>query len=55
MKGMSSIRRVLVAGFAVLLLVWAFAGYELIRSLGDVETRVKEEHAAFASAAVSRA
>ena len=51
MKGMSSIRRVLVAGFAVLLLVWAFAGYELIRSLGDVETRVKEEHAAFASAA----
>src|SRR6185295_1110113 len=50
-RGMSSIRRVLVAGFAVLLVVWAFAGYELIRSLGDVEARVKAEHAAFARAA----
>jgi signal transduction histidine kinase len=50
-KGMSSIRRVLVAGFAVLLSVWAFAGYELIRSLADVEARVTEEHAAFARAA----
>ena len=48
---MTSIRRVLVAGFAVLLAVWAFAGYELIRSLGDVRERVTAEHAAFARAA----
>ena len=46
-----SIRGVLVAGFAVLLAVWAFAGYELIRSLGDVERHVTAEHAAFADAA----
>ena len=47
----SSIRGVLVAGFAVLLVLWAFAGYELIRSLGDVERRVTAEHAAFSRAA----
>jgi signal transduction histidine kinase len=35
----------------VLLAVWGFAGFELIRSLGDVERRVTAEHAAFASAA----
>ena len=46
-----SIRGVLVAGFAVLLAVWAFAGYELIRSLADVERHVTAEHAAFADAA----
>jgi signal transduction histidine kinase len=46
-----SIRGVLVAGFAVLLGVWAFAGYEMIRSLADVERRVTAEHAAFARAA----
>jgi len=51
LPGVSSIRRVLVAGFAVLLAVWAFAGYELIRSLGDVEQRVTAEHEAFARAA----
>ena len=50
-KGISSIRGVLVAGFAVLLLVWAFAGYELIRSLADVEILVSAEHAAFGRAA----
>ena len=46
--GVSSIRGALLAGFAVLLAVWAFAGYELIRSLGDVERRVTAEHDAFA-------
>ena len=40
-----------MAGFAVLLALWTFAGFELIRSLGDVEQRVKAEHDAFASAA----
>ena len=49
--GISSIRGALVAGFAVLLALWAFAGFELIRSLGDVEQRVTAEHAAFARAA----
>ena len=46
-----SIRGVLVAGFAVLLGVWAFAGYEMIRSLGDVERRVTAENLAFSRAA----
>ena len=46
----SSIRGALVAGFAVVLAVWAFAGYELIRSLVDVKDRVASEHAAFARA-----
>ena len=46
----SSIRQALVAGFAVLIAVWAFAGYELIRSLADVERRVSAEHAALARA-----
>lgn len=50
-RGVSSIRGALVAGFAVLLAVWVFAGFELIRSLGDVKRRVTAEHAAFASAA----
>jgi signal transduction histidine kinase len=49
--GISSIRGALVAGFAVLIGLWAFAGFELIRSLGDVEHRVKAEHDAFADAA----
>jgi signal transduction histidine kinase len=49
--GVSSIRGALIAGFAVLLAVWAFAGYGLIRSLADVERRVKVEHDAFARAA----
>ena len=47
----SSIRGALIAGFVVLLSVWTFAGYELIRSLGDVEQRVMAEHTAFAQAA----
>ncbi len=47
----TSIRGALVAGFAVLLAVWAFAGYELIRSLADVEQHVTAEHAAFTQAA----
>ena len=45
-----SIRGALVAGFTVLLAVWAFAGYELIRSLIDVERRVTAEHTTFANA-----
>src|SRR5687767_4725420 len=49
--GVSSIRGALFAGFAVLLAVWAFAGYGLIRSLGDVERRVAAEHDAYARAA----
>jgi signal transduction histidine kinase len=49
--GVSSIRGALVAGFAVLLAVWSFAGYGLIRSLVDVERRVTAEHDAFALAA----
>jgi signal transduction histidine kinase len=35
-----TIRGALVAGFAVVFGVWLFAGYELIRSLGDVERQV---------------
>ena len=46
-----SIRGALIAGFTVLLAVWVFAGYELIRSLADVEQRVTAEHTAFARAA----
>jgi signal transduction histidine kinase len=47
----SSIIGALTAGFAVVLAVWAFAGYELISSLGDVRDRVQAEHAAYAHAA----
>ena len=46
-----SIRGALIAGFTVLLAVWVFAGYELIRALADVERRVTAEHAAYAEAA----
>jgi|RhiMethySRZTD1v2_1073278.scaffolds.fasta_scaffold02586_12 signal transduction histidine kinase len=46
-----SIRGALIAGFAVLFGVWAFAGYELLRALNDVERRVTAEHAAYAYAA----
>jgi len=49
--GVSSIRGALIAGFAVLIAVWALAGYGLIRSLGDVERHVAAEHNAFARAA----
>jgi signal transduction histidine kinase len=45
----STIRGALVAGFAVVFAVWVFAGYELIRSLQDVERRVASTHASFAS------
>ena len=47
----SSIRGAMVVGFTVVFAVWTFAGYELIRSLGDVERRVASEHAAYAHAA----
>ena len=46
MKG--TIRGALVAGFAVVFAVWAFAGYELIRSLRDVEQQVHSAHESFA-------
>jgi signal transduction histidine kinase len=43
----SSIRGVLVAGFTVVFAVWAFAGYELIRSVNNVERQVVEAHLSF--------
>jgi signal transduction histidine kinase len=46
-----SIRGALIVGFTVLLMVWAFAGYELRRALRDVEGRVAAEHAVYADAA----
>ena len=49
--GISSIRGALIAGFTVLIGLWAFAGFVLIRSLGDVEQRVRVEHDGFARAA----
>ena len=49
--GISSIRGALIAGFAMLIALWAFAGFELIRSLGDVEQRVTAAHDAFVRAA----
>ena len=49
--GVSSIRGALVAGFTVVIGLWALAGFVLIRSLVDVERRVVAEHNAFASAA----
>jgi signal transduction histidine kinase len=45
MKG--TIRGALVVGFTVVFAVWAFAGYELIRSVRDVERRVAAAHEAF--------
>ena len=44
----STIRGALAAGFAVVFAVWVFAGYQLIRSVRDVERQVAEAHAAFA-------
>ena len=43
----SSIRGALVAGFAVVFAVWAFAGYELIRSVRGVEQQVAAAHHSF--------
>jgi signal transduction histidine kinase len=43
----STIRGALVAGFAVVFAVWVFAGYELIRSVQDVERQVAAAHDAF--------
>jgi signal transduction histidine kinase len=40
----STIRGALVAGFAVVFALWVFSGYELVRSLRDVERRVGEVH-----------
>ena len=48
MDGMrGTIRGALVAGFAVVFAVWVFAGYELIRSVQDVERQVAAAHDAF--------
>ena len=44
----ATIRGALVAGFAVVFVVWVFAGYQLIRSVRDVEGQVAAAHAAFA-------
>ena len=38
----------LLAGFAVVFTLWLLSGYELVRSLEDVEDRVAETHASFA-------
>ena len=40
--------RVLLAGFAVVFALWLLSGYELVRSLQDVEASVIETHSAFA-------
>ena len=45
MKG--TIRGALVAGFGVVFAVWAFAGYELIRSVQSVERQAAEAEASF--------
>jgi signal transduction histidine kinase len=42
-----TIRGALVAGFAVVFAVWVFAGYELIRSVQDVERQVAAAHESF--------
>jgi signal transduction histidine kinase len=42
-----TIRGALVAGFAVVFAVWAFAGYELIRSVRDVERQVAAAQQSF--------
>ena len=48
MDGMrGTIRGALVAGFAVVFAVWVFAGYELIRSVRDVERQVAAAHGSF--------
>lgn len=41
----STIRGALIAGFAVVFGLWLLSGYELVRSLRDVEQRVTEVHA----------
>jgi signal transduction histidine kinase len=48
MEGMrGTIRGALVAGFAVVFAVWAFAGYELIRSVREVERQVADAQRSF--------
>ena len=42
-----TIRGALVAGFTVVFAVWTFAGYELIRSVRDVERQVAAAHVSF--------
>ena len=43
----STIRGALIAGFAVVFGLWVLSGYELVRSLRDVEARVGEVRIAF--------
>jgi signal transduction histidine kinase len=44
----ATIRGAIIAGFAVVFAVWVFAGYELIRSVGDVERQVAAAHESLA-------
>lgn len=43
----TTIGAALLAGFAVVFGLWLLSGFELVRSLQDVEARVAETHAAF--------
>jgi signal transduction histidine kinase len=43
-RPVSTIRGALIAGFAVVFGLWLVSGYELVRSLRDVEQRVSEVH-----------
>ena len=47
----SSIRRVLIAGFAVIFGLWVLSGYELVRRLAALEQRTAAEHEAALSGA----
>jgi signal transduction histidine kinase len=51
----STIRGALGAGFAVVFGLWVLSGYELIRSLGEVERRVTEMQESFARGVAARA
>jgi signal transduction histidine kinase len=43
----ATVAAALLAGFAVVFTLWLLSGYELVRSLQEVEGRVAETHAAF--------
>ena len=51
----STIRGALLAGFAVVFGLWVLSGYELIRSLREVERRVTEMQESFARGVATRA
>jgi signal transduction histidine kinase len=54
LRPISTIRGALVAGFAIVFAVWAFAGYELIRSVRNVEREVAAAHNSFTRATDTR-